>query len=54
MINFWYPENWLPVVDLVAHKSEQDRSKFIRTAIREALIRRGIELPEIATTKESH
>lgn len=47
MINFWYPEMWLPIVDQLARKVEQDRSKFIRTAIKEKLERQGIRLPDL-------
>lgn len=48
MINFWYPETLLPLVDRFARRAEQDRSKFIRTAIREKLERSGIQIPQEA------
>lgn len=42
LINFYLPDIMLPVLDKGVRKIDSDRSKFIRIAIREKLIRHGI------------
>ena len=42
LINVWIPENLIPCLDQGVRKEDSDRSKFIRTAIREKLSRHGI------------
>jgi len=45
LLTVWVPEAALPLLDRGVRKEDVDRSKFIRRAIREKLIRIGIACP---------
>ena len=46
LLNFYLPVAVLPYVDRAVLKLDTDRSKFVRSAIREKLQRAGIIIPE--------
>lgn len=39
LINVWVPLPLLPILDQAVHEADSDRSKYIRTAIREKIAR---------------
>ena len=41
-----FPKRVLPHLDRAVRKSDSDRSKFIRTAVREKMTRLGVAAPE--------
>lgn len=41
-----FPTEVLPHLDRAVRKSDSDRSKFIRTAVREKMARVGVVVPE--------
>jgi len=45
MVNLLVPEDWLPRIEQAVRMLDTDRSKFIRTAIREKLAKAGVEIP---------
>ena len=47
LINFYLPENLLPLLDRGVRMEDLDRSKFIRSAIREKLERAGVDMQKI-------
>lgn len=48
MINIWVPEALLPLIQEGVRKEDSDRSKFVRSAVREKLQRLGINTKETA------
>lgn len=46
LLTVWVPNQLLPLLDRGVDKTDSDRSKFVRTAIREKLARHGIEITE--------
>lgn len=41
MISVWVPDVVVPLIDAVVVATDSDRSKFVRAAIREKLLRSG-------------
>lgn len=46
LITLWVPTPLIPLIERGVHKVDSDRSKFIRNAIREKLLRHGIAVKE--------
>lgn len=46
LMTVWVPEALLPLIDRGVRKLDTDRSKFVRVAIREKLLRSGIQMQE--------
>ncbi len=46
LVNLWVPHSLLPALAAAVIKLDTDRSKFIRVAMREKLVRAGIAVPE--------
>jgi metal-responsive CopG/Arc/MetJ family transcriptional regulator len=50
LVNFYCQDDLLPILDQAVRKLDTDRSKFIRQAMREKILRAGITMPtEIAS-----
>ena len=49
LVNFWAPELLIAGIGEAAQVLDVDKSKFIRSAIREKLHRNGIRVPTSAT-----
>ena len=45
LVTLWLPERLDPLIDQAVFTLDTDRSKFIRCAIREKLLRAGIRVP---------
>ena len=48
MLTVWVPEELFPYIDVGVALCDSDRSKFVRTAIREKLERHGVAIKEAA------
>lgn len=46
LINVWFPESIIPVIDQAVVIEDSDRSKFIRNAVREKLETHGLRGPK--------
>ncbi len=44
LINVWFPDEVLPLIDVAVRVADSDRSKFIRNAVREKMDRMNIAL----------
>jgi len=55
MFTIWVPRVWVPEIDRGVRKLDLDRSKFVRTSIREKLARHGIAMrtEEAGQSKEA-
>jgi len=42
LLSVWVPKDLVPLLDEGVRRSDTDRSKFIRNAIREKLMREGV------------
>jgi hypothetical protein len=48
MLTVWVPKPYFPLIQKGVQKTDTDRSKFVRAAIREKLARHGILMSEEA------
>jgi hypothetical protein len=48
MLTVWVPRPYFPLIARGVRKTDTDRSKFVRAAIREKLARHGIAMTEEA------
>jgi hypothetical protein len=48
MLTVWVPRPYFPLIERGVRKTDTDRSKFVRAAIREKLARHGIVMTEEA------
>jgi metal-responsive CopG/Arc/MetJ family transcriptional regulator len=48
LLTVWVPRAYFPIIERAVRKTDTDRSKFVRAAIREKLARHGIQLTEEA------
>lgn len=46
LLNFYCQEEMFPLLDAAVRKLDTDRSKFIRAAIREKMLKHGVVAPE--------
>ncbi len=46
LLNLWVPDHFFPLIDEGVRLTDSDRSKFVRSAIREKLFRLGVNLKE--------
>ena len=46
MLTVWVPRTYFPIIARGVRKTDSDRSKFVRAAIREKLARHGIQMTE--------
>ena len=48
LMTLWVPKPYFPLIQKGVRKTDLDRSKFVRAAIREKLARHGIQMTEEA------
>lgn len=48
LLNFWAPSSLIQGLDRAVRKTDSDRAKFIRSAIREKAARHGVTVGEAA------
>ena len=48
LLTVWVPRPYFPLIERGVRKTDTDRSKFVRAAIREKLARHGIQMTEEA------
>jgi metal-responsive CopG/Arc/MetJ family transcriptional regulator len=48
LVALWVPHSLLAALDRGVRREDSDRSKFIRSALREKITRQGIQIEEIA------
>ena len=48
LVALWIPRELLAVMDLEVRRTDTDRSKLLRNALREKLTRAGVQLKEAA------
>ena len=46
LVPVWFPKDIFPILDEAVEAADTDRSKFIRTAVREKLSRHGVIIAE--------
>jgi hypothetical protein len=48
LLNFWAPQELIATLDFAVRKTDLDRAKFIRAAIREKAAKHGVCIQEAA------